>query len=617
VLSVRMGKVSCEPVLYPFHFSMCASRGSTRSRCSFAWNCFGLMALLIPHLCWADSKALVYRNTAPGVAYTGSGICSGCHKEIYDGYSLTGMGRSMSRAGEAAQRGLAPSPTTIFDKGLNRYFQVFSDVSGLLQSEYELDAAGQDVFRNTQRIEYVVGSGANGHSYIVRRGDYLFQAPLSFYSKPQKWGLSPGYEFSDYGFSRPIQPGCIVCHSGQPQPVAQRGGLYKNPPFFELSVGCENCHGPGQLHVEGRAKGLRTARGQDTSIVNPARLPGWLADNICMNCHQGGATRVLQPGKDYLDFRPGTPLNDTVAIFRLPFDRESAPDEDLLEHYSSMTFSKCFRESSGRLSCLSCHNPHFEPAVADAAAYYRGKCLACHTDQSCVLPIQQRLSKEPANDCAGCHMPKRRVTVIAHSALTQHRIPARDGQPFPHEAFRQGSRSLPDLIHLNPVPGQEEAELPPLTLLQAYGELLTAHPKFRDRYLSMLDRLAEAEPNNPLVLSALSRRAKLQGSSGQALQYLKRAIELGSANPSDFQDMAELLSNDGRVAEAIVVLKKGVTLSPYTAALYKSLALNYIKLKRYQEALQTMKQELELFPEDSFMRKLIKQVEGTNQSEAR
>jgi tetratricopeptide (TPR) repeat protein len=156
-----------------------------------------------------------------------------------------------------------------------------------------------------------------------------------------------------------------------------------------------------------------------------------------------------------------------------------------------------------------------------------------------------------------------------------------------------------------------------LTLLQAYGELLTSHPKYKDRYLAILDQLAKTEPNNPLVLSALARRAKLEGTSegnSRALQHLTRAIELGSVTPSDFQDLAELLSNGGRVAEAIEFLKKGILVSPYTAALYKSLALHYIKLKRYPEALQTMKQELQLFPEDSFMRKLIKQVEGTDPS---
>jgi len=523
------------------------------------------------------------------------------------------MGRSMSLASQPSQLELVSSPVTIFNKDLHRNFQVFRNGPDVYQIEYELDANGQEVFRNTHKIEYVVGSGSNGHSYIVRRGNYLFQAPLSFYSSPQKWGLSPGYEFSDYGFSRPIQPACIVCHSGRPQPVPQRGGLYKDPPFLELSIGCENCHGPGQLHVEARAKGLRSAKGQDDSIVNPARLPSWLSDNICMNCHQGGSTRVLLPGKDYLDFRPGTPLNDTVAIFRVPFDRKSPPDEDLLEHYSSMTFSKCFRGSEGRLSCLSCHNPHFGPPSAETVAYYRGKCLACHTVQSCRLPLQQRLAEEPPNDCAGCHMPKRSVRVIAHSALTQHRIPARPGQPFPDEAFRQGTGSLPDLIHLNAVPGREEAQLPSLTLLQAYGELLTSHPKYQDHYLSVLDQLAKSDPNNPMVLSALARRAKREGTSegtNQALQHLTRAIELGSTTVSDFQDLAELLSSGGKVAEAVEVLKKGTVVSPYAAPLYKSLALHYIQLKQYPEALQAMKQELELFPEDSFMRGLIKQVEG-------
>jgi hypothetical protein len=40
-----------------------------------------------------------------------------------------------------------------------------------------------------------------------------------------------------------------------------------------------------------------------------------------MNCHQGGHTRVLQPGRGYRDFRPGTPLYQAVAIFKLPLER--------------------------------------------------------------------------------------------------------------------------------------------------------------------------------------------------------------------------------------------------------------------------------------------------------
>jgi hypothetical protein len=572
--------------------------------------CFGL--LLVLPITSADAKTVDYRNTTSGVAYLGSSVCAGCHKDIYDQYLRTDMGRSMSRVTDPSQLEKVGSPITIFNKNLNRYFQVFREGPNLYQSEYELGSSGQEVFRNTQKLEFAIGSGANGHSYIVRRGDYLFQAPLSFYSKPKQWDLSPGYESSDQGFSRPILPACIACHSGQPQPVPKRSNLYQDPPFGELSIGCENCHGPGQLHVKERTQAMPVAGEIDNSIVNPAHLPGWLADNICMNCHQGGDTRILQPGKDYSDFRPGTPLDNTVGIFRVPFQRGSPPDSDLLEHYSSMVLSKCYRGSDGQMSCQTCHDPHYQPSSQDAPAYYRNKCLSCHTEKSCSLALPKRLSLNPPNDCSGCHLPKRDVKRIAHSLLTNHRIITRAGEHYPEVAFHQTTSALPDLIHVNAIPGKAAADISPLTLLQVYGTLMDAQPGFRKRYLSLLDQLSKTQPNHLLVLSALARKASLQGTrqgQAQAQQYLQQAIELGSTATSDYQDLAELLARDGRLSEAVQVLKQGIDLNPYSSGLYKSLALRYIAMKKYPDALETMKRQLELFPEDSFMRKLIKQAE--------
>ncbi len=546
----------------------------------------------------------------------GSKACSGCHENIYDDFLRTGMGRSMSLGNNPSELERVPVPVTIFASKFKRYFQVFRKDSNLYQSEYELDDNRNLVFTHTEKIEYVIGSGVNGFSYIVQRSDYLFEAPLSFYSKSKTWGLSPGYRSEDFGFSRPIAAACVVCHSGRPQLVGGRDGLYKNPPFRELSVGCENCHGPGQLHFEERLKGVPLSGDRDLSIVNPAKLPAWLADNICMYCHQGGDIRVLKPGRDYSDFRPGTPLDDTMVILKVPPKSRFPAESPLLEHYFSMILSSCYRASGGRLSCLSCHNPHHEPSPPEAVAYYREKCLNCHAQENCALPLENRLRENPRNDCAGCHMPKKDVRVVSHSSLTQHRIIPRKTQPYPEIALSLTTPTESNLVHLNAVPGKEKVPVPPLALFEAYITLLRdSHPDYQAAYLALLNQLAASEPRNALVLSALAQKMLWEGThqgESTAIRYLSQAIELGSTSPSDYHLLAELLARAGRVPEAIQVLQSGIRLAPFDAAFYRSLALDYMATRNFAGALEALKQGLRLFPEDSKIRTLLKKAEAAN-----
>src|SRR2546428_13191656 len=101
--------------------------------------------------------------------------CATCHPQISDSWMRTGMARSLARpAGEEPRQ-----PITVYNPAANCYYQVFRDANGLQQSEYQLDPDGKTIFRVTHKIEYVVGSGTNGHTYIIRRGGWLFQAPLS------------------------------------------------------------------------------------------------------------------------------------------------------------------------------------------------------------------------------------------------------------------------------------------------------------------------------------------------------------------------------------------------------------------------------------------------------
>ena len=536
--------------------------------------------------------------------HVGSKVCAQCHQRIYDQFSRTGMGRSMTQVTSALLETL-PAKASFHQKNPDRDFEVFAQDGKLYQGEYEADANGKEIFRDTHEVEWIIGSGANGFGGVVRKGDYLFQAPLSFYSKPHSWALSPGYEFGNYGFNRPILAGCIYCHSGQPRPVSNGNGRFKEPPFSEMAIGCENCHGPGITHtLKMRARKAGNVE-NDPSIINPAHLALALSDNICMSCHQTGDVRVLKPGKDYGDFLPGAPLENTLSILMIPPNRESPPQSDHLEHYYSMTLSQCYRKSGGRLGCTTCHDPHFEPSHEEASGYFNKKCMACHTEKSCGASLEIRRHKNPPNDCAGCHMPKRDVHVISHSSLTNHRILKQVDEPFPDAAFHQATQALPDLIHLNPIPGHKDTPPPPLTLLQAYGELMEKKPEYLGRYLALLGQLERMEPGSALVQAALGRRDLRLGKFPEAVVHLQSALRIGPPQTAAYADLAESLVRLDRAEEAMPWLEKAIELDPFNSTLQRTRVLRLIEVKRYADARAAMQHYLERFPEDSFMRQML------------
>lgn len=536
----------------------------------------------------AGSAASSLLHSAPDPAgYIGSKACFGCHQSIYRAFLKTDMGRSM-RAIADIDPAAFPAQASVPVGSSGRVLSVFHDQAGWNQSEAE-----PGVFNEEHALEYAVGSGANGVTFLIRRSSYLFQAPLSFYTKPRKWDLSPGYENLDIGFTRAVPQACIVCHSGRARAVSNRNGEYLDPPFAELAIGCENCHGPGEQHVKSSGHG---------SIVNPAKLPNRLAEEICMNCHQRGDTRILQPGKTFADFRPGEWLVDTLAIFKVPATPGAQANSDLLEHDAAMKASKCFRASGGKLSCFTCHDPHVQPRGDRVASYFREKCFVCHTDASCRLPKEVRLKHDPPDDCTGCHMPKRNVAIISHSALTNHRIPRDPNTPAPpvEEADPKTSLILVDR------PAGRTATIPDITLLRAYSELASRSPDYERRYLTILQQLSRTKPKEPFVQAALGHKALAQNRNEEALAHLTVATSLDDSTV--FRDMAQALINLGRTAEALDYLERAEEVDPFNPVVQKTLILEYINLKRYSDARKAMEEYVKAFPSDTFMRNLLARV---------
>ena len=289
-------------------------------------------------------------------------------------------------------------------------------------------------------------------------------------------------------------------------------------------------------------------------------------------------------------------------IIKQPSRSQEQQQADLLEHYSAMQVSKCFRASEGKLGCLTCHDPHVQPRGSEVSGYFRAKCFTCHTDQSCKLPLNVRAAQTPPDDCAACHMPKRGIQQISHSALTNHRIPARADEPVvlpPPQPLTDG------VIIVNPVPGRE-LKLAPIVLLRAYGDLAIKSADYLRQYSEQLDSLSKSQPTNVLVQAALGHKALEEERNADAITHLELALPLDNA--AVYLELGQALAKAGRGQDSIEYLKKGIAMDPYNAVIQKTLILQYITLKAYSEATVLIKSYVETFPEDTFMRNILARV---------
>jgi predicted CXXCH cytochrome family protein len=495
-------------------------------------------------------------------------------------------------------------PVITTDPKTGRHFEIFLEGGKLYESESAKDSAGNYIFDTTQQLQWLVGSGANAIGAIVKRGDYLFEAPLSLYTQAMTWAPSPGFESIDLSFSRPALEGCLYCHSGRANPVPGTNGRYLNPPFSQLAIGCENCHGPGSAHVAALNSGAGIGQAK-LLIVNPAKLSPILANNICEGCHEIGDERVLQPDKSYLDIRPGIPLSEYLSIFVVPPDKKSPPPSDHLQQYYEMTLSKCYRASGGALRCITCHDPHIQLTAVQAPGYFNNRCMTCHAAHGCTLPLNTRMKGTISNNCIGCHMPQRPVSFIAHYALTDHQIIAKPGESLPDSAFHQTTAALPDLVNLDPAPGKKDVGPPLLTLLQAYGELAIDRPEYLDSYLEVLKKLSVTEPNHALVQAALGRRYLKAGEFDQAMEHLQRSLQLDPMDAVVYADLSSAMEALGHDDEALVAQLQAVKYDPYNPILQKRLVVLYINRKRYADAENAMDRYLRTFPQDLFMRRML------------
>ena len=367
-----------------------------------------------------------YTNVRPGREVRGRRRLRACHAEISETYRRHPMGRSLGRCPLRDDPGPGcPDRRPLFQaQGLE--YSVERRGDRVFHKEIKRDAGGRIVARNEAEVRYVIGSGEQAMAFLVERGDgYLFESPITWYSRKRRWDLSPGYERDNDHFERPVKPACLFCHANRVEHVEGTENRYRQPIFRGHAIGCERCHGPGELHV--RQPRARRRPSRRTSSTPPSLEPA-LREAVCQQCHLQGDVRVVRAGRTLADFRPGLPLH--VHRVGVREGRRRGGKTRFFGQVEQMHESRCFRESQGRLGCISCHDPHRLPEPAEKAAYYRERCLECHAEkglQPAAGPSGWRRSRgRQLHRVPHAASPNEQVP---HTATTLHLIPRFKDRP--------------------------------------------------------------------------------------------------------------------------------------------------------------------------------------------
>jgi predicted CXXCH cytochrome family protein len=444
--------------------------------------------------------------------FVGNRACAPCHGSIVRAYSGTGMAHSSGRV----TNGVTPGS----------FHHAATGVS------YEIHTTGLVLIskgstRAERKLDYFIGSGAAGQSFASARDGFLFEAPLTWYAQSRRWDASPGYEDDRVSrWNRPVEPSCLYCHASQTRWREGSQNGYRDPPFAQDGVGCERCHGPGSLHVEGKGK-----------MVNPARLEPARREAVCAQCHLSGRARIERVGGRMEDYQPGDRLSDYVAYFVA----ESSGALRVTSHVETLTASRCKRSAGDRLWCGTCHDPHRTPAAAERAAWYRAKCLSCHQVLECGRGF----------DCASCHMPKGRAVDGGHGVFTDHSIPRRA-----RAAPAQAADSWRLLGFSSADTGDRELGL-------AYAEIYLTTDDERQR--SEAIRLLASVPPDPEVEVRLADLYERAGNPQGALPLYQSALGKNPDALAALVNLGRLYGSGGQMKAAIRLWRTALQHNPCLA----------------------------------------------------
>ena len=580
---------------------------------------------------YARDGNVIYANTRKGVQYVGSQRCAACHTSIYETYSASEMGRSMSILDSSTIMEGYPQKSAVYDPVLDFSYEMVRHGDKFYQREFRRDKAGTITHERRVRADYIIGSGNNLRMYFKNENGMLYELPLTWYVHRKQWDLSPGYrDFGNLRFSRYAGAKCIACHNSYLTLSSTAEDRFLEP--FPLGIGCERCHGPGELHIRQKiGEEIPDLPRDAQTIVNPRKLSPQRQLDVCRQCHLQSKATVLRGEKGEFDFRPGMLLESHKSIYS-----EASTRKEVFEVADSprrLQLSRCFIESKGAMTCITCHDPH-RSIHTFTTEHYAAKCMTCHAPAN--LPgVSARHHHTPKDNCISCHMKKTGTDNTLHGVSnTDHwiRIEA-DRTRIDWSTLRRPPHQKP-LVRLVPdVDTEDNGSL--LRLGIAYVHYYRDHDNrssFLDSAVLYLSKGLQDEDNNARGLFYLGEVHLEAGRYGDAISFLKQAValrpsyaeafyELGEAylvqkeldiatgsyreaarlmpdEPRYLEGLGRALSLGNNTGDAANVLTRAVTIDSHNPLTFSNLGTLYAtRLGKPDSALRSFKEVITLDPD--------------------
>lgn len=497
---------------------MRTKRTRSRALCSEGLRpaIFGLI------LCWglAGGSASADQATAVG---TTDAACAKCHSAIFKSYVATPMANASGAANERLRPGrfvhtASETEYTVAEKNGQAELSFRSLKTAGIAGEFPLS--------------YFLGSGHLGTTYLYSIGNFLFESPVAWYAPSKSYDMKPGLaELDRMPPPLPMQSGCLRCHMSSVQPSdAGTINRYRGLAFLHTGITCEACHGDAEKHLSTDGK---------AAIVNPAKLAAGQRDSVCISCHLEGDVSVERAGHSALNYRPGESISTYLAFY---VKRDSNITDRGVSEVEQLSQSMCKRTSGDRMSCTSCHDPHYTPDPSQKAAFFRSKCLACHNQPEFAA------SHHPENrDCTSCHMPRSGAENIPHVAWTDHRIRRR---PDDSKAELQ----TPTGGELTPIFSPTAT---PRDLAMANYQALLGGDRTREAIAwEQLNALGDSINNDAAALDALGNLSAERGDGQKAEQLFRRVLDLDPNDLTALSNLGVLLAKQGKLTQSIGILRK-------------------------------------------------------------